>query len=160
VLTEPTGAYSLLGIAAGAYQVGFSLSGGELGGDLTSGGDLGYLPQYYDNAATRSGSRILALGQGQVETGVDAGLLSTPVAGTGAPPVLMPGPSSSIVQIIGEPAKPKVKKKCSRAHKLKAKKARSSCGKKPPRKKKRRRRHRHSGAAAISKMLKSLQLGT
>lgn len=105
VFSEGDGTYALLGIRPGAYQVGFSLGAGELGSEP----DVAYLPQYYDGVATRSAAETLLLGQGQIEAGIDAALLSQPPVVPSAPPLLVPAPLSTPVPIISEPAKPKAK---------------------------------------------------
>ncbi|HKZ13186.1 MAG TPA: carboxypeptidase-like regulatory domain-containing protein [Solirubrobacterales bacterium] len=139
--TESAGTYSLLGIAAGDYQIGFSLGAAELGGDSAFGESAGYLPQFYEDAAARSGSRSLSLVLGQIETGVDAALLSVPQVAPPALPVGLASSPTSAAQVLGEPARPRArKKKCRRGRGAKASKARSTCGKKPHRKKRKRAR--------------------
>jgi hypothetical protein len=73
------GAYSLLGIPPGSYQVGFSLGPAEIGGEARSSEDDGYLTQWWDAVSTREAAATLTLSGPQVASGIDA-VLSTPSA--------------------------------------------------------------------------------
>jgi hypothetical protein len=145
--TETRGDYVIPGLAAGKYQVGFALSGADLGGDGAFGGPTGYLAQYFVDAADRAGSQALSLTLGQVIAGVDAALLSPPLGVPAPPPGPLTTPSSSLVQVFSEPTKQKTKKakRCRRSSTRQFSRAGSTCVKKPHRKKKKR-QHRHHRA--------------
>jgi hypothetical protein len=151
VFSEPAGTYSLLGIAAGSYQVGFALAAGEVGGDTAFGESSGYLPQYYDRAAVRAGARTLSLALGQVATGIDASLLAVSPLAPVAVPAPPAGPSSALVPVIPEPMKSKARKKCRRSGRGKVSKAHSKCVKKRHRKRNKRHRHHHRPRHGSSK---------
>ncbi|HEY2052493.1 MAG TPA: carboxypeptidase-like regulatory domain-containing protein [Solirubrobacterales bacterium] len=85
VFTGPSGAYTLHGIAAGNYQVGFSLLAAETGWDSFQGEDDGFESQYYDGVATRAAASTIPVLSATESSGVDAALLAPP-----APP--MPAP--------------------------------------------------------------------
>jgi hypothetical protein len=111
--TEPSGAFTLRGIVAGEYQVGFAPASAESGGESVPGG-TGYLAQYYRGAATRAGSQVLSLGQGQIVSGVDAALLGVP----GIAPIVAPPSTTSVsstqVPVVTAPHPP-AKRRCPRS---------------------------------------------
>jgi hypothetical protein len=102
----PGGMYSFEGLPEGLYQVGFALGGAEIGGGGAGSGPGGYLPQFYDRVASRAEAQTLPLSGAQVDTGVDAALV-TPTVST---PILPAPPASNVVAAlptISEPAQPK-----------------------------------------------------
>lgn len=134
------GAYSLFGLSAGGYQVGFSLSSAEIGGEAVPSEDDGYLTQFYDGVASRAEARVLTLSLGASASGVDAGLLKpTP------PPALVPPapPASNLVAApptIAEPKKP-TPMRCKKGFVKKKAKGATKCVKKA-KKAKKARKHR------------------
>jgi hypothetical protein len=123
--SEGSGAYSLVGIPGGSYQVGFSLGSAEIGGEEVSSEDDGYLTQYYPLVPNRSEGQVLMLGTGQVATGVDGSLL--------APPPPAPAPPAPVVtnSIVAAPltiAEPKPKTTgCKKGYKKKRVKGKVRC---------------------------------
>ena len=113
--TGPHGSYDLVGLAPGSYQVGFSLSSAEIGGEVAISEDDGYLAQYYRGVATRSEAQILALSGQAVASGVDASLVLLPPK---APLASAPAPSSGLAPtptLIAEPRKP-ASRRCKRRY--------------------------------------------
>jgi hypothetical protein len=100
------GSYSFAGLAAGGYQVGFSLGSAEIGGEGASSQDDGYLTQFYPGVASRSEAKVLMLSGEEVAGGVDAALVTPLILTSIAPP---PPPSSNLVAAvpaISPPTKP------------------------------------------------------
>jgi hypothetical protein len=141
VYTGFAGSYEIVGLPAGSYQVGFSLSSAEIGGEAVSSGDDGYLTQYYPGVSVRTDAQVLTLAGQQVAGGVNAALLVP------APPpvVVPPAPvANSVVAaptVIGEPNK-STPSKCKKGFLKKRVKAVTKCVKKPARKHRKRSRHR------------------
>jgi hypothetical protein len=129
------GTYALVGLAAGAYQIGFSLGSAEIGGEAVSAEDDGYLTQYYRGVSNRGEAQTLTLFGGAVESGVDAALLTPsapPVIAPPAPPadnIVTPPPT---VTVPSKPAPPK----CRKGLVKKKVKGATKCVKKPKRAKK------------------------
>ena len=131
VFTEPSGAYALLGVAAGSYQVGFSLSTAEIGGEASSSGDDGYLTQYYAGVGTRGEALTLMLAGEQVASGIDAGLLVPAAPPAIIPPAAVAAPTIAAPPIVTAPSKPAAKK-CKSGFVKKKVKGVVKCVKKAP----------------------------
>jgi hypothetical protein len=118
VYTGIGGTYSLVGLAPGAYQVGFSLGSAEIGGESISSEDDGYFTQYYHGVANRSEAQVLNL--------------SAPAP---AAPIVPPPPvGSNIVPappLIVAPTKPR-QIKCKKGFAKKKVKGVTKCTKKVP----------------------------
>jgi inosine-uridine nucleoside N-ribohydrolase len=78
--TGSGGTYTLSGLTAGCYRVGFSATGD-------------YVPQYYNDTSTLAGAAPLSVAAGATETGVNAAL------GSVAPPA-----TSGRVNVVGAPS--------------------------------------------------------
>lgn len=127
VRTGPGGVYALAGIQPGDYQVGFSLTSAEIGGEAGLSENDGYVAQYYRGAAGRSGAQILALSGEGVTTDVDAALAT-------------PGPVAA-PSVIVKPANPPFPR-CKRHFVRKSFKGVRRCVRRaPPKKGRRRSRH-------------------
>jgi hypothetical protein len=120
------GSYSLLGISAGNYQVGFSLEPAEIGSEAMPSDD-NYLTQYYDDAATRAEATTLALAGGQATEGIDARLTAPPPL---PPPLPFVPVATALVPPsprIGEPQPREKPAKCKRGFVRQKTKAASHC---------------------------------
>jgi hypothetical protein len=142
--TEPTGAYAMIGIPTGQYQVGFSPDAAEMGGGAILMGGDGYLPQYYFGAANRLESQTLSLSSGQVLAAINARLSAV----ASMPPILPPASAltapAAAVQFVGEPIRqPRHKKKsCSGSRQKGGAKGKAKCVKNRGRRTRRHRRRR------------------
>jgi hypothetical protein len=100
------GDYAFQGLAAGSYQVGFSLGSAAIGGEVAPPEDDGYLTQYYDGVANRPEARTLTLSGEQMLGGIDAALQ---VPAPPLPPAAPVPAASNLIQAavpISEPTKP------------------------------------------------------
>jgi hypothetical protein len=130
----PAGEYSLRGIPAGFYQVGFALGSAAIGGAGSAAGFGGFLPQFYDRVASRAEAQTLLLSGPQVVTGVDAALATPTVT---VPTAQVP-PASNIVAApptISEPLKVQPLR-CKKAYVKKKVKSVEKCVKAKQKKKK------------------------
>jgi hypothetical protein len=135
----PGGGYSFQGIPAGFYQVGFALGSAAIGGAVSPAGFGGFLPQYYDQVASRAEAQTLLLGGSQVVTGVDAALATPTVT---VPTAQVP-PASNIVAApptISEPVKAQPLR-CKKAYVKKKVKGVEKCVKGKQKKKKPKKSH-------------------
>ena len=131
----PAGAYSFVGLTAGAYQVGFSLGSAEIGGEAVSAEDDNYLTQYYRGVANRPEAQVLTLSGEQSRPGIDASLLTPTIL---APVGQLPPPATNVVEApktVTVPVKPKPVK-CKKGFVKKTVKGAQKCVKKPVKKKK------------------------
>jgi hypothetical protein len=127
------GSYEMVGVPAGGYQVGFSLSSAEIGGEAASSGDDGYLPQYYPGVASLAEAQVLTLSGEQVAGGVNAALLTPVPPPVVVPPVPVTNNVVAAPTVISEPIR-STPLKCKKGS-LKTKvKAATKCVKKPARK--------------------------
>lgn len=125
VFSDSAGGYAFVGLPAGSYQVGFSLNGEEIGSE--SGGQLedDYLSQYYDGVSSRPAAATIALSGAQVQSGVDAALLTPPVPSPLAPVTLPANPVVAAAPLVAEP-KP-VAKGCKRGYVRKKHEGKTLC---------------------------------
>jgi hypothetical protein len=131
VFTGPSGTYSLLGIAAGDYQVGFSLGAGELGGEILTGGVDGFESQYYDGVATRAEASTISVLSATDLTSIDAALLASEAPVSMPAPSLSPVPPIPVTSIISAPKasakRPKVR--CRKGYRKEKIKGETRCKK-------------------------------
>jgi hypothetical protein len=100
----PGGMYSFEGLPEGLYQVGFALGVAEIGGDGAGSGAGGYLPQFYDRVASRAEAQTLLVSGSQIDSAVDAALV-TPTVSAPIAPGPPPGNIAAAPPTIVEPAK-------------------------------------------------------
>ncbi len=136
------GAYRLIGLPAGSYQVGFSLGSAEIGGEAVSGEDDGYLTQYYRGVGNRSEAVILGLTGEEVASGIDGTL----VAPSAPPPASQPAPPAGNTVAaptpVLEPTKKPAAPKCRKGFVKKKVKGATKCVKKAKKTKKHRKKPR------------------
>ncbi len=120
----PTGAYRFQGLPSGAYQVGFSLSLAEVGGEGVAGEEDGFLTQYFHGVANRSEAQTISLIAPAAATGVDASLQAPP---TPAPPPVPPVAPVAIVPAAPPVAVPPVKKGCKKGFRKQKVKGKTRC---------------------------------
>jgi hypothetical protein len=117
------GVYRFQGLSSGSYQVGFSLSGAEIGGEAAGGEEDGYLTQYFHGVANRSEAQTLSLIAPQVASGIDASLsvpvVPPPVVPTVVPPALVPAAPPVAV--------PPTKKGCKKGFRKQKVKGKTRC---------------------------------
>jgi hypothetical protein len=122
----PGGFYSFVGLVAGEYQIGFSLSSTEIGGEAISYEDDGYLTQFFRGVANRSEAQVLNLVGEGVVSAVNAALLAPSLP----PPIIPFSPSSSNLVVppptVSLPTKPKPHR-CKKGYVRMKVKGRSKC---------------------------------
>lgn len=125
VETGAEGRYVFQGLSVGSYQVGFSLDTAEIAGTGTTAKAGGYMPQFYEGAATRAQATTIFLPIAGTTEGVGAALV--------APALPMPAMPSLPVStpIIAAPptvAVPKPKKfACRKGYRSKKTKGKVRC---------------------------------
>jgi carboxypeptidase family protein len=134
--TDVLGDYALQGIAAGSYQVGFSLSPPVIGGGALPAENDGYLTQYFDGVANRAEARVLSLSGEGVASGIDAALLTPMPPPVPPPPAPVAGNVVAPPVPITEPTKSKPLH-CKKGFVKKKVKKVTKCAKKPAKTKKR-----------------------
>jgi hypothetical protein len=141
VFTDDAGAYRFQGLAAGSYQVGFSLEPDEIGGLTVIGGADGYESQYYADADTRAQARAIAVLGPSVTAGIDAALATPALAPSPLPPF---APVNQIVfapTVVPIPATKTVG--CKKGLKKEKVKGKVRCVKPKPKAKKKHKEHKH-----------------
>jgi len=141
------GSYALVGIAPGSYQVGFALDISEVGGTgSTSSTATGYLPQYFDDVASRAEARPLNLSGSEVVDGINAALSEPNLT---PPPLASPAGSGGAAPtpIISEPTK-RAPFRCGKGRKKRKVRGVHRCVKAKPSKKRRKHRRGRVRSAA------------
>lgn len=135
VYTGFAGSYEMVGLPAGSYQVGFSLSSAEIGGGAVSSQDDGYLTQYYPGVGIRADAQVLTLTGQQVAGGVSAALLTPAPPLVVVPPVPVTNNTVAAPTVISKPVK-STPLKCKKGFVKKKAKTATKCVKAPAKKKK------------------------
>lgn len=137
-----SGAYEVVGLPGGTYQVGFSLGSAEIGGEAVVSEDDGYLTQFYNGVANRSEAQTLPLSGDQVVAGIDAQLLTPAPAPPPAPPTPVATNIVAAPTVITAPTKTQPLR-CKKGYVKKKVKGVARCVKKKPAKKHRKPAKRH-----------------
>jgi len=122
--SDPAGTYRFQGLASGSYQVGFSLSLGEIGGEGIAGEEDGFLTQYFHGVANRNEAQTITLIAPQASSGIDASLLGPPAP---EPPVPPPVVAAAIVPAAPPVAVPPTKKGCKKGYRKQKVKGKTRC---------------------------------
>jgi len=118
------GAYRFQGLPSGSYQVGFSLSLSEIGGEGVAGEEDGLLTQFYPGVASRAEAQTLTLIAPQASLAIDASLLAP------APPPPPPPPPVVPTALVAAPpavAVPPTKTGCKRGYRKQKVKGKARC---------------------------------
>jgi len=118
------GSYRFQGLPSGSYQVGFSLSPGELGSETVAGEEDGFQTQYYAGVATRAAAQVLSLAAPGSISGVDASLAAVSVPPPPLPAPIVLAPISEAAAFVAEPP---LKRGCKKGWRKKKVKGKARC---------------------------------